>query len=309
MNVLVTGGSGFIGSHVVETLLNMKLNVTVSILDIETPGKISHLEDKVSFKPMDIRNISDCRNAIKDIDIVIHLAALINVDHSIQDPIPFYETNVHGTMNILEAVRNEPKVKKFVYMSTAEVYGNCLEGKLKETDLCDPRSPYAASKYAAERYCLSFSATYKNPEITIIRGFNTFGPRQTYGVKGAVIAIFINDILNGKSPMINGDGSQIRDYIYVEDLAEGIARVATTFQLDGEIINLTAENPITINTIANKILEIHEAPFKPQYRNARPGEVVRSCGDGSKARKLLSWKPKYSFHEGLEKTIKYFESD
>jgi len=305
VKVLVTGGAGFVGSHVVERLLELGHEVLV-VFDKTKPGKISHLIDEVNFVHGDIRRLEDCRQAVRDVDVVIHLAALINVDHSIQDPLAFYETNVRGTMNLLEAVRLEPSVKKFVYMSTAEVYGNKLDGLLSETDLCDARSPYASSKYAGERYCLSYHYTYGVPEITIIRGFNIYGPRQTYGAKGAVIAIFIGLSLMGKPPVIYGTGEQRRDYVYVKDMAEGIVKVALTLGLGGEIINLSSGQTVSVNEIAEAVLMTTDSKLRPERIDARPGEVMRSCGDARKAWRLLGWRDKTSFIDGLKETVEYF---
>lgn len=243
---------------------------------------------------------------MKNNEIIIHLAALINVDHSIQTPLPFYKTNVQGTMNLLEAIRHEPSVKKLVYMSTFEVYGNVLNGKASEETPCDPRSPYASSKYAAERYCLSYYTTYKKPEITIIRGANTYGPRQTYGVRGAAIAIFITKILDGNPPVIFGDGNQSRDYVYVKDMAKGIADASLKMGIGGEIINLCSGKTITVKEIALKILEETGSTLKPIYEKARAGEIKGSCGDPSKALKLLGWKAETPFDEGLRETIEYY---
>lgn len=305
MRVLVTGGAGFIGSHLVDRLLDLG-NEVVVVFDRNKPSKLAHREHEVSWVHGDIRDYRQCVKAVKDVEIVIHLAALINVDESIHEPLDFYETNVRGTMNLLEAVRNESSVQKFIYQSTAECYGTKLKGKIKETDLCDARSPYASSKYAAERYCLSYAYTYGKPEITVIRGFNTYGPRQTYGVKGALIAIFITNILHGKPPTINGDGSQMRDYIYVEDMAEGLVNAIQKRGLNGEIINLASGEAISVNKIAEAILELTNSSLKPIHRETRLGEVARSCGDPSKALKLLGWEAKTPFDEGLRETIKYY---
>lgn len=306
MKVLVTGGAGFIGSHVVDRLLELG-NEVIVVFDKNKPSKLAHREHEVSWVHGDIRDYQQCVKAVKDIEGVIHLAALINVDESIQTPLPFYETNVQGTMNLLEAIRHEPSVKKFVCMSSFEVYGNVLDGKAGEDrTLCDPRSPYASSKYAAERYCLSYYATCKKPEITIVRGANTYGPRQTYGVGGAVIAIFITKILNGSPPVIFGDGNQSRDYVYVKDMAEGIADASLKMDIGGEIINLCSGKTITIKEIALKILEETGSILKPIYEKTRAGEIKRSCGDPSKALTLLGWKAKTPFDEGLRETIAYY---
>lgn len=307
MKILVTGGAGFIGSHVVERLLELSHQVVV--LDMNKPGKVGHLLDRVELIEGDITRLKDCFEAVKGVDAVIHMAALIHVGHSIKTPIPFYETNVRGTMNLLEAVRNTPSVKKFTYMSTFECYGNVPQGKADETYLCDARSPYAASKYAAERYCLSWYATYGKPEVTIIRGANTYGPRQTYGAKGAVVAIFITKALRGEAPTIFGDGSQSRDFVYVKDMAKGIVDATLTLGLGGEIINLCSGKTVTVKEIALSVLRLTGFKLKPIYGEPRLGENMRSCGDPSKAWMLMKWKPETDFLHGLTETIKHYREN
>jgi len=305
MKVLVTGGAGFLGSHIVEMLLAK--GHTVRVLDRMRPGKVRHLIDEIGFVCGDLRKLEDCREAVQDVDAIIHLAALINVDHSRREPLEFYETNVRGTMNLLEAARVEPSVKKLVYMSTAEVYGSS-EGILKETALCDTRSPYAASKYAGERYCLSYYYTYGEPEITIIRGFNMYGPRQSYGSKGAVIAIFTTLALMGKPPVVFGSGEQCRDYVYVKDTARGVIEATLTEGLGGEIINLASGKTVTVNEIVKAVLEITGSKHEIEHAPARPGELWKSRGDADKARRLLGWVPTVGFREGLQATVEYFRN-
>lgn len=304
MKILVTGGAGFLGSHIVEMLLAR--GHEVRILDRLRPGKIIHLIDRIELVYGNIRQFDDCVEAVKDVDAIIHLAALINVDHSIREPREFYETNVRGTMNVLEAARIEPSVKKLVYMSTCEVYGSS-EGVLNEAALCDPRSPYASSKYAGERYCLSYYHTYGEPEITIIRGFNMYGPRQSYGAKGAVIAIFTTLALMGKSLVVFGSGEQCRDYVYVKDTARGVIEAALTMGLGGEIINLASGKTVTVNEIAEAIVEITGADVEIEYAPGRPGELFKSYGNSDKARQLLGWAPAVGFYEGLQTTVEYFK--
>lgn len=307
MKILVTGGAGFIGSHIVDQLLKSGDTVIV-LFDKTRAGKIAHVENEVEWVHGNIKNFKLCQKAVKDVDAVIHLAALINIDHSIQTPLPFYEVNVKGTQNLLEAVKREPSVKKFTYMSTCEVYGNVPKGKANEKAPCYPRSPYASSKYAAERYCLSYHYTYNKPEITIIRGFNIFGPRQGYvAVRGAVIPIFINKILNNQPIKIFGSGKQTRDYTYVMDVANGIIKATMKMGIGGEIFNIASGKTISIKKIAYNILKLTNSKSEPVYINARAGEMMRSCGDASKANKILNWKINVPFKKGLKETVKYFK--
>ena len=272
------------------------------------PGKLSHVEDRVTFIHKDIRDLSSCISAVQGVDAVIHLAALINVDHSIGDPTPFYDVNTLGTMNLLEAARRcEDKLRKFVMMSTFEVYGQILQGKANEYEtFCDPRSPYAASKYAAERYCLSYASSYDLPEITIIRGANVYGPRQSYTARGAAVAIFINKFLNGESPVLFGSGRQTRDYVFVKDTARGIVMATTTFGIDGEIINLCSGKDVSMRSIVQRIKDELKSDVSIECADARPGENMRSCGDPAYAEQLLGWKAEIPFDEGLTETIRSY---
>lgn len=307
MKVLVTGGAGFLGSHVVEELLRRNIEVTV-VFDRVKPGNIAHIEDQIEWIHSDIRNMQSCQKAVKDVDALIHLAALINVDHSRRVPEDFYEINVKGTMNLLIAAKEEKQLRKFVYMGTCEVYGNVPISQADEIWPCEPRSPYGASKYGGERYCLGFQHTYKNPEeITIIRGFNLYGPRQKIGARGAVIPIFINKILHGSPPIIFGDGTQSRDYTYVQDTARAVVKATLTSGLNGEIINACSGREITINEVTKRLIAISGKKMKVIYSDGRPGEIVRSVGDNRKAKRLLHWSPETSFDEGLRRTFQYFQ--
>lgn len=308
LKVVVTGGLGFIGSNVVENLLQK--DYKVRIVDRHSDSSLFDGIKNVEIFQGDIREPDFAHHAIQGADSIIHLAALINVDYSIDAPRAFWENNVYGTFNIIDGVRREEKIKKLVYMSTCEVYGNIPVGKVKE-DFPDPkpRSPYAASKFAAERYCLTYYITYGKPDVVIIRGFNTFGPRQKPGARGAVIPIFITRVLEDKPPLIFGDGMQVRDYVYVEDMVEGIVRALEKEGIGGEVINLPTGKEHTILGIANKIINYcGKNNLEPKFISPRKGELRRSVGDGSKARYLLGWSPRISFDEGLKRTIEYFKN-
>lgn len=308
MAVLVTGGCGFIGSHVVEELISRGYKVNVLGLRCHLEN-IKHIQDKVNFIRADISNGKRVSDAIKDADGVLHLAALVNVDQSIKDPEAFVRTNVIGTFNVMEAARKND-VEKFLHMSTCEVYGNIPHGRADENHPTNPRSPYAASKFAAERYLLSYSYTYPDQNIVIIRGFNQFGPRQHAGEWGAVIPKFITSILSGGKINVFGDGSQTRDYVFVKDTARGIVDAFEKDMPSGEIINLATGIETSIMDIANKICELTgKNPEEAiQTSPGRPGELVRSCGDYSKAKKFLDWHPKVSFDKGLEITLEHYKN-
>ena len=304
---MVIGGCGFIGSHMVEELLQRGNEVTV----VGCHCQLENLEDvKGMFKYIrgDITDKDFIDSLIDaDVEAILHLAALINVDQSIESPELFLNTNVVATVNIMEAARRRG-IHKLLYMSTCEVYGNIPSGKADESHPTNPRSPYAASKFAAERYLLAYSYTYDKPKMIIIRGFNQYGPRQNAGRGGAVIPRSIIRLLNGQKIRVHGDGNQTRDYVYVKDTVRGIADAFQTNLPNGEVINLATGVETSIRDIAVATCKL--AGKDPQeyieFVKDRPGQLMRSCGDYSKAKKLLDWQPMVPFNEGLSLTFDWY---
>lgn len=307
MSILVTGGCGFIGSHLVEELIQRGHEVSV----LGWPYQLENLETvKGRFKYIrgDIRDKDVIDRAIgADVEGILHLAALINVDQSIQSPELFIDTNVIATVNIMETARIR-NISKLLYMSTCEVYGNVLQGKADEDHKANPRSPYAASKFAAERYLLAYAATYDKPNIVIIRGFNQYGPRQNAGQHGAVIPKFITSLLSDRKIQVHGDGSQTRDYVYVKDTVRGIADAFEESIPNGEVINLATGVETSIRDIAVATCKL--AGKKPdeylEFVKDRPGQLIRSCGDSGKAKRLLGWEPTIPFEQGLSLTFEWY---
>lgn len=302
MKILVTGGAGFIGSFLVEELMRQKHDVRILVhYNMENTD---HLKDEIEIIKGDVRFPNECYEAAEGVDAIAHLAALIHVDRSQRYPQIFWETNVEGTFNMLEACRKEDA--RFLYMSTCEILGHIPEGKANEEySFKQPRSPYAASKYAAESYSYSYHATYRLP-INIARCFNICGPRQKYGLKGAVIPKFINRVLEGKPPLIYGNGEQTRDYTDVRDIVRGLVQILTTDMIKGELIHLCSGVERGINNIADSVIKACGSSLKPHHIEARPGELRRSVGDNSKAKKLLGWSPSITFEETLSDTVNYF---
>ena len=305
--LLVTGGGGFIGSHLVEELIQRGHKVIVMDLHHQWRS-IGAIKGQFELIRGDIRD-ENCVNKVVDAEVegILHLAALINVDQSIQSPDIFLSTNVMATANIIEAARRR-NIPKFLYMSTAEVYGNVTQGKADESYPTNPRSPYAASKFSAERYLLAYSFTYAHPKIVVIRGFNQYGPRQNAGENGALIAKFIAKLLAGQKIQVHGNGNQTRDYVYVRDTARGIADAFEKDLPSGEVINLatgvctsTLDIAISICKLARKQPEEYMG-----FVEDRSGQVLRSCGDFSKAKTLLGWEPSVCFNEGLHATFKWY---
>lgn len=297
--ILVTGANGSVGNYLVRHLIESGEEVCAM-----THYNTHNLEGikGIEVVKADIRFSDEVYDAIKDCDKVYHLAALIHVDQSRRIPLLFYETNVKGTMNVLDAARREDAA--VVYLSSCEVLGNIPEGKAGEDwPFKQPRSPYAASKHAAESYCHAYKATY-DMRVNIARGFNLCGPRQRKGEKGAVIPIFVDRVLHDQPPLIYGDGEQIRDYLDVRDLVKGL-RALMNSRLDGELIHFCSGSAISVNDLAAMVCEAAGKHLTPVHIEGRPGELLRSVGDYSKARRMLGWSPEIPLEATIKDIIEY----
>jgi len=297
--ILISGANGSVGSYLVRHLVESGESVrAMTHYNTHNLDGIKGIE----VVKADIRFADEVYDAIKDCNKVYHLAALIHVDQSRRIPRLFYETNVKGTMNVLEAARREGA--DILQMSSCEVLGNIPSGKADEDwPVKQPRSPYAASKYAAESYCYAWKATY-DMRINVARGFNLCGPKQKKGEKGAVIPIFVDRVLHGQPPLIYGDGKQIRDYLDVRDLVKGLQALMNS-KLDGELIHFCSGVPVSVNDLAAMVSDIAGKNLVPDYIDARPGELIRSVGDYSKAKKLLGWKPEIPLEATIRDIIEY----
>ena len=311
MTVMITGGCGFIGSHLVDMLAEKGYDMEIIGLKCDLQNIKQHA-NRVKFRRVDIQDRKAVLGAIsKDTEAILHLAALINVDESIDTPEPFWNVNVLGTFNMIEAARQK-NIKKLVFMGTCEVYGNVPMGKADENHTTNPLSPYAASEFAAERYLQSYATTYGDKlNVVMLRGFNQYGPRQNSGARGAVIARFINSALDGKKMKINGTGEQTRDYVYVKDTVKGIVAALEKSVKSGEIINLASGEDVSIKSIAEKIARIAGKPASEaiEFGPGRPGELMRSIGSSEKAKKLLGWAPMVSIDDGLQKTYDWYREN
>ena len=312
MKVLITGGCGFVGSHLSEKFLSEGFDVRILGLSCDFDN-VKNLMDsnKVELIHGDIADPQVCKKAVEGCDIVSHLAALISVDQSIAEPQKFFSTNVGGTFNLLDAARNA-NVKKFHHMSTCEVIGN-IDHPHKAAEnwpQSQPRSPYASSKLAAESYCMSYYHTYDLP-IVITRSFNIFGPRQNPGTRGAVISRFAKFAIEGKPLQIYGDGMQTRDWTFVEDIRDGIFKCITKEGVEGELFHLASGEDHTVNEVANLVIKLSgsNVPLGPEHIDARPGELRRSIGDYSKSNRAFGWSPTVSFKDGVQKVLDYFNSN
>ena len=304
---LVTGGAGFIGSNIAEELVNREAEVRV--IDNFLTGKrenIAAFLDKIEFIEGDIRDFEICRRALKEVDFVLHQAALPSVPRSIEDPLLTNDINIKGTLNLLLASQ-EAKVQKFVFASSSSVYGEDPRLPKKEDMVPKPLSPYALTKLVGEMYCQILSRLHGLSTICL-RYFNIFGPRQDpFSQYAAVIPNFINITLNGENPVIFGDGEQSRDFTYVANVVEANILAAKAQDVSGAVINIACGERTTVNSLADKINEILDGNIKPIHDKPRPGDVRHSFADIAKAKKILKYTPRISFREGLERTIRWYQ--
>jgi len=306
---LITGGTGFIGSHLAEYILENNPNSKVILLSRGNGGTskenlyylLKKYKDRVRFAKVDIRDYDKVKEAIKGVDVVFHLAAQSNPDRSIINPRETFEINITGTINVLEACLESPSVEKIILQSTSEVYGEAVYTPIDENHPLNPTHPYSASKLAAERVAYSYYKTYGLP-IIIARPFNTFGPRQK---PPAVIPTFIERILENKPVVIYGDGRQARDYVYVKDVVRGLFLLLERGK-EGEIYNLASGRAVSLLEIAEKIASLLNKELSVIHAPPRPAEPRLLIGSYEKAKRELGWEPKYTFEDGLKETISYY---
>lgn len=304
---LVTGGAGFIGSNVADELLRQ--GETVRILDDFSTGKeenIKNLGKEVDIIEGDIKDFQTVKKAVKGVEYIIHEAALRSVPYSIEEPVAANETNVNGTLNILQAAR-EAGVKRVVYASSSSVYGDGEVFPQVETFPPRPISPYAVSKLAGEYYCRVFYQVYRL-ETVCLRYFNVFGPRQDPTSQYAnVVPIFVMAALNNKTVEVHGDGRQSRDFTYISDTVEATLLSAKRPQVAGHVFNVACGESHSVLDLVREIGEIGGRPLKYSHTKAREGDPRCTLADITKARDLLGYKAKASFPEGLRKTWDWFK--
>lgn len=299
MKTLVTGGAGFIGSHLAELLLNEDHDVVV--LDNLHSGQLRNVEhlakfQNFEFKKLDIRNAAAMDLAVHGIDWVFHLAGLADIVPSIEDPKDYFEVNVDGTLNILEACR-KAKVKRIVYAASSSSYGFAKEFPTPETAAMIPEYPYALTKYMGEELVLHWTKVYGLPTVSL-RLFNVYGPRsRTSGTYGAVFGVFLAQKLAGKPYTVVGDGTQTRDFTFVTDVARAFYAAAQA-NVCGEAMNVGSNNHYSVNRLVE--LLGGEVTYIPK----RPGEPDCTFADTAKVKKLINWTPHVSFEEGVAELIK-----
>jgi dTDP-glucose 4,6-dehydratase len=311
--VLVTGGAGFIPSNFIRHLLEATRHEVVSLDALTYAGNVENLADvlaheRLSFVQGDIRDEGLVRDVVAEVDVIVNAAAESHVEKSIEDGASeFVTTNVQGTRVLLDAIRERP-VERFILISSSEVYGTAQYAPMDEEHPLLPRSPYAATKAGADRLAYSYHVTYDLP-IVIARPFNNFGPRQH---PEKVIPRFIVQALCDEPLTIHGDGEASRDWLYVDDDAEAIEALIEA-ELDtvaGEVINIATGIDVSIEEIADRVLEVLGRPAELKQRVPdRPGQVQRHVGSTDKARRLLGWRARTSFDEGLERTVAWYSEN
>lgn len=305
---LVTGGAGFIGSNIVEELLRQghKVKVIDSFITGKRENIAPFLKD-IELIEGDIRNIDVVRKAVKGVDYVLHQAALRSVPKSVDDPFLTNDINVSGTLNVFMASK-EMGVKRVVYASSSSVYGDCDDFPEKEDFLLKPISPYAVSKLTGEYYGYTFSKTF-GLEVVSLRYFNVFGPRQNPESKySAVIPAFISRMLENKSPIVEGDGNQSRDFTYVMNVVDSNLAAAKAKGVDGEAINVACNKTYSVLDIVECLNKFLGKKFEPEFAPARLGDVRKTIADISKMKTLLKIKPRVDFETGIKKTLEWFQS-
>ena len=306
-NVLVTGGAGFIGSHLVDALMKINDVEEVRVIDNFSTGRIknisSHLKSKkLSLLKDDIRNRKAVHKAMRNIDYVFHEAAIASVPLSVKNPQVCYEVNVNGTLSLLEEARIQDAI--FIYASSCAVYGDPSKIPIREDDAPKPISPYGASKLSAEALCIAYNRTY-GLRSTCLRYFNVYGPRQLYSRYSGVITIFTNQALRGENITIYGDGKQTRDFIHVKDVVDANLLIANCKRAYGLVFNVGTGKETSIKSLALKIIKIVGADIKIVYKAPIKGDIRRSVADISRIKKIANYSPKISLDEGLSSFVKY----
>ncbi len=308
MKFLITGGAGFIGSHIAERLVWEEGKVIV--LDNLSTGKeenLNSIKDKILFINGDIRDLDLLLSLTKNVDYIFHEAAITSVLESIENPEKCNEININGTLNVFIAgLRNQ--VKRIIYASSSAIYGDDPIIPKREDQKINPVSPYAISKYAGELYMKFFFEVYKL-EVVSLRYFNVYGPRQDpNSFYSAVIPKFISSLLKNETPTIYGDGEQTRDFIYVEDVVAANIQAMKIKNMGGKVFNIATGKRISINKLYEKIKRLINVDIDPIYAPERKGEIRNSVGDITLAKKYLLWTPKFSLEEGLKRTINWYKT-
>lgn len=304
---LVTGGAGFIGSHLAEELV--RRGDSVRVVDNLITGKrenLAHVPD-VEFQQGDLADLDVARRAVAGMDYVLHQAAIPSVPRSVQDPVTSNRANIDASLNILVAAR-DAGVRRIVYAGSSSAYGNTPTLPKVETMATAPLSPYALQKLVAEQYAQMFTELYGLETVTI-RYFNVFGPRQDPSSPySGVISLFISALCEGRQPTIFGDGEHTRDFTYVANVVDGVLRACHAPGASGEVINVATGGRISLNQLFRTVSDLVGATVEPKYAEPRAGDVRDSQADISKAQRILGYAPVVSFEDGLERTVTWYRT-
>ncbi len=308
MKYLITGGAGFIGSNIAHELV--KRGEKVRVIDNFSTGNkvnVSSIENKIELIDGDIRDFWTVQEAVDGIDFILHQAALPSVPRSISNPLTSNSVNIDGTLNLLEAAK-KANVKRFVMASSSSVYGDTPELPKREDMPVDPLSPYAVTKLTNEKYCKVFYELY-GLETICLRYFNIFGPRQDpQSAYAAVIPKFITALLNGRQPLVFGDGEQSRDFTFVSNAIDANLLAATAVLTPGKYYNIACGAQYTLNALLDMLREIIGSDVQAKYTPPNAGDIKHSFADITLARKELGFDPKVDFKAGLKKTVEWFST-
>ncbi|HLG59466.1 MAG TPA: SDR family oxidoreductase [Vicinamibacterales bacterium] len=304
---LVTGGAGFIGSHLCEELV--RRGETVRVVDSLITGKrqnLAHLP-QVELIEGDLASLEVAKRAVNGIDVVLHQAAIPSVPRSVEDPITSNRANIDASLNLFVAAR-DAGVRRVVYAGSSSAYGNSATLPKVETMRTAPLSPYALQKLVAEQYGQMFTTLYGLETVTT-RYFNVFGPRQDPSSPySGVISLFISALCQGKRPTIYGDGEQTRDFTYVANVVDGVLRASQAQGASGEVINVATSGRVSLNQLFRTLRDLVGGTVEPVYKEPRAGDVRDSQADISKARSLLGYEPTVSFEQGLKATVEWYRA-
>ncbi|HET9264354.1 MAG TPA: SDR family oxidoreductase [Vicinamibacterales bacterium] len=304
---LVTGGAGFIGSHLTEELVRRGHRVRVA--DSLVTGRRSNLDHvpDIEFLEGDLAELDVARQAVKDVDFVLHQAAIPSVPRSVSDPITSNRANVDGTLNVLVAAR-DARVRRLVFAGSSSAYGDTPTLPKHEGMPNTPLSPYALQKVVGEQYLQMFTKLY-GLETVSTRYFNVFGPRQDPSSPySGVISVFATALLDGRSPTIFGDGEQTRDFTYIANVVDGVLRACEADDASGQVINVATGGRVSLNTLFETMRRLIGADVQPRYAEPRAGDVRDSQADIAKARRILGYEPVVSFEEGLRTTVAWYRA-
>jgi nucleoside-diphosphate-sugar epimerase len=306
---LVTGGAGFIGSHITDALVSN--GCQVAVIDNLSTGKLSNLEhvkDEIKFYKGDILDQVILEKAVKNCDVIFHQAAIVSVPWSIENPVDSAMVNEMGTLSVLESARKN-NVRRVVSASSSAVYGDDPQLPKSENMALKPLSPYAVQKLTGEYYSGLYYKLY-GLETVCMRYFNVYGPRQdpTSPYSG-VISIFMSKAVSKKTPVIYGDGNQYRDFVFIDDVVRANLLAASTDGASGEVFNVGTGKYVTINGLWEMACELSGINIKPEHESLKPGDIVESVANIDHAQKILQFKPEYSFKNGLEITFNWYKKN